>query len=97
MQYNQYGPGGGTFDEEISRLSRLNASFSQYGCLPCPGRSLPKWPPTGKYVYPEMAKVRGACESTKMSNGHEVALGEHESDDMSNTGTPPAVCINSQQ
>ena len=98
MQYNQCGPWGVTLDEELSRQSRLNASFSQYaweeakqnGCLPCPGRSLPKWPPTGKYIYPEMSKVPevvlGACESTGMMKPYtEVATG------MLNGVAPPQI------
>src|SRR5579872_3672742 len=65
-QYPNCGPWGITLDDELRTESRLNASFSQRswedarldGCLPRPGRPLPRWPPPpGKgFIYPTMEK-----------------------------------------
>lgn len=61
------GPWGTTIDDQLRTESRLNASWSQQawesakldGCLPRPGRPLPRWPPpagTG-FIYPSSEKA----------------------------------------
>ena len=64
----QCGPWGLQVNQVLDRTARLNTGFSQFawanakadGCLPCPGRSLPSWPPCGNFIYPTMQKSEQA-------------------------------------
>lgn len=62
--YAESGPFGKQLSQELGRMAQMNTSFSQAqwesakqdGCLPCPGKNLPVWPPCGKFIYPTLQK-----------------------------------------
>ncbi len=65
-QESEGGPFGIQLSQELGRTMRTNTAFSQMawenakqdGCLPCPGRRLPSWPPCGNFIYPTLDKEK---------------------------------------
>ncbi len=67
-EFNQSGPCGITANQLIDTGARLNGAFSEFawanarqnsGCMPCPGKELPSWPPSTKdwgHTYPVQSK-----------------------------------------
>jgi hypothetical protein len=69
MSYDlpECGPFGITLSQELGRMQNSNVSFSeqawqaarQEGCIACPGRTLPSWPPpNSQFLYPTLQKEK---------------------------------------
>ncbi len=82
-QQEECGPWGVSLTQELDRTMRTNTAFSQFawesakqeGChYPCPERSMPSWPPCGKFIYPTLQKngtqkVIGATNGENRTGG----------------------------
>lgn len=79
MKSHGVGPCGMTANQLIDDGARLNGAFSEFawanarqnsGCLPCPGKQLPAWPPSIRdwgHTYPVQSKKGEEVQGSQMN------------------------------
>lgn len=79
MPSHNMGPCGLTADQLINNGAQLNGAFSEFawanarqnsGCMPCPGKELPAWPPATNdwgHTYPVQSKKGEEIQGSQMN------------------------------
>jgi len=106
MQSHGVGPCGMTANRLIDDGAKLNGAFSEFawanarqnsGCLPCPGKELPAWPPSVRdwgHTYPVQSKKGEEVQGSQMHGADGSSCGEkpfYTDSQPSMTSNPPEI------